>query len=112
MATSRSVREGQLSVGIDQEDGSLVLRASGEIDIATAKTLREELLRAFSSDTVPLVLDLTAVSFIDSAGLRLLLWAAGRSPEDGDRLRIVCGSGAVRRMIEMTGLERSLPLAA
>jgi anti-anti-sigma factor len=59
-----------------------------------------------------IVLDLTAVNFIDPAGLRVLLWAAARSPEDRDRLRIDCGSPAVRQLINLTGSGRELPPSA
>jgi hypothetical protein len=45
-------------------------------------------------------------------GLRVLVWAARESREDGDRLRIDCGSGAACGMIELTALDRSLPLTA
>jgi hypothetical protein len=40
----------------------------------------------------------------------LVMRAAGRSREDGDRLRIDCGSPAVRQLIDLTGLGRELPL--
>jgi anti-anti-sigma factor len=59
-----------------------------------------------------IVLDLERVSFIDSMGLRVLVWAARDSREEGDRLRIDCGSGAVRRRIEVNALDRWLPLTA
>jgi anti-anti-sigma factor len=49
------------------------------------------------------------VSFIDSMGLRTLVWAARHS---GDSLRIRTGSSPVRRIIELTGVERWLPLIA
>lgn len=62
------------------------------------------------SGAASIVLDLERVSFIDSMGLRVLVWAAKQSREDGDRLRIEAGSGVVRRMIEVTALDRSLPL--
>ena len=111
MTTSFSThKHGLLSVEVDQDRESIVIRAFGEIDITTAPTLQDSLREALERGTSPIILDLTAVRFIDSMGLRLLLWAAGRSRENGDRLRIDCGSGAARRMIDLTGFERSLPL--
>ena len=56
-----------------------------------------------------IVIDLERVSFIDSMGLQVSVWAARESREDGDRLRIDCGSGVVHRMIESTALDRSVP---
>jgi anti-anti-sigma factor len=106
-----SIREeGRLSVRIYRDDASLLVRASGEIDLASAGVLEEELGRAFAFDASVIVLDLGDVDFIDTAGLRVLLWAAERSREDHDRLSMWLGSGAVRRLVEVCGLEDELPL--
>jgi anti-sigma B factor antagonist len=107
-----SIREGPLRVGIDRDGDSLVVRAVGEIDFASVKMLRESLLDALETDASSMTLDLTEVGFIDSSGIQVLVWAAGRSGENGDRLRIRCGSGPVRRVIEVCGLESVLPLSA
>ena len=91
MGTSVSVRkDGRLTVRIEQHGDSLIVRALGELDIATANSLDEE--------------------FLDSVGVRSLLAAARNSRETGDRLRIRPDSAAVRRVITVSGLERSLPL--
>jgi anti-anti-sigma regulatory factor len=52
------------------------------------------------------------VSFIDSVGLQVLVWAAGCSREDGDRLRIDGGSPAVSQLINLSGVAGRLPLIA
>jgi len=113
MANSISVRKhGPLTIRVEQDRDSIVLRAGGELDMASASGLEHSLLHALESGTSSIVLDLTAVSFIDSVGLRVLLWAAGRSHEDGDRLRIDCGSPAIRQLIDLTGSGRDVPLTA
>jgi anti-sigma B factor antagonist len=89
-----------------------VLQAAGELDIASAPGLEHTLLHALESGASSIVLDLMRVSFIDSAGLQVLLWAAGRSPEDRDRLRIGCASPAVSQLIDLTGMASRLPLTA
>ena len=70
--------------------GHLTLRAAGELDIDSAALVEQTLLRAFEGGAGSIVLDLTAVSFIDAAGLRLLMWAAECSREDSGRLRMEC----------------------
>ena len=112
MANSISVRKhGPLTIRVEQDRNAIVLRAVGELDIASAPGLEHSLLHVLEGSASSIVLDLTAVSFIDPAGLRVLLWAAGRSREEGDRLRIDCGSPAVRQLIDLTGSGRELPLA-
>jgi anti-anti-sigma factor len=86
------------------------MRATGELDIAGAPGLEHSLLHALESSVPSIVLDLTAVDFIDRAGLQVLVWAARRSREDGDRLRIDCESPAVRQLIDVTGSGRQLLL--
>jgi anti-anti-sigma factor len=86
------------------------MRATGELDIACAPGLEHSLLHALESSVPSIVLDLTAVDFIDRAGLQVLVWAARRSREDGDRLRIDCESPAVRQLIDVTGSGRQLLL--
>src|SRR5215208_775524 len=111
MGTSVSVRkDGRLTVRIEQHGDSLVVRALGELDIATSNSLDEELGRVWYCDASPITLDLGEVEFLDSVGVRSLLAAARNSRETGDRLRIRPDSAAVRRVITVSGLERSLPL--
>ena len=101
-----------LDVDVAHVDEACVIRLQGELDIATAPSLESALLHAMDSGAASIVLDLGRVSFIDSMGLRVLVSAAKESRKNGDRLRIDCGSGPVRRMIEFTSLGRSLPLTA
>ena len=56
------------------------------------------------------MVDLSALGFMDSSGLRALLEAAARTPEEPHRLRVVAGGRAVRRVIELTEAESHLPL--
>jgi len=113
LASSISARKhGPLTIRVEQDRNSIVLRAGGELDIASAPGLEHSLLHALESGAQSIVLDLTAVTFIDPAGLRVLLWAAGRSRGEGDRLRIDCGSPAIRQLIDLIGSGRELPLTA
>jgi len=111
MAASYSGHGGAFSVWEHEDGDALAVHAVGELDISSAPALEHSMLHALESGAPSVVLDLTEVTFIDSMGLRTLLWAAKHSGENGDSLRIRMGS-AVRRMIEMTGVERLLPLIA
>jgi anti-sigma B factor antagonist len=110
MATSTSVRRhGGLTIRIDQDERSLVVRAVGDLDIDSAPALEDSLLHALESEASSIVLDLAGVTFIDPTGLRVLLWAAARSREG------VCidrGSAAIRRLLELTHTEQALSLTA
>ena len=74
----------------DGEDGD-VLELRGELDLTNAQAL-EDALGQTSSETV--VVDLTRVTFLDSAGMRALDHAHRRFTDAGRRLRLVAPPGS------------------
>ena len=110
MAAVSTRKDGRLTVRVEQDGDSLVVRALGELDIATANSLDEELRRVWYCDAAPILLDLGEVEFLDSVGVRSLLAVAKHSRETGNRVRIRQDSAAVRRVITVSGLEGSLPV--
>jgi anti-anti-sigma factor len=101
----------RLNVQLEQDDDAIVVRVRGEIDLASAHALVEELRRAIGGAASTVFLDLGNVGFIDSTGLRALLVAAKLSSMNGSELRILRGSSPVERAIETSGVEDLLPLA-
>jgi anti-sigma B factor antagonist len=80
-----------------------VVHVVGEIDTLTAPVLRAQLDEHIP--TVPLlVLDLSDVTFLGSAGLAVLVAAKDAADTRGHTLRLVCGSRIVIRALEATGL--------
>jgi anti-sigma B factor antagonist len=103
--------EGILTIETHRDGNQVVVRADGELDIASSKGFEDELHRAIDSDASTVVLDLSGLSFIDSTGLRALVAVSAHSHNHGDRLRILRGPEAVERVLEVSGLDRQLPLA-
>ena len=85
-------------------DGAVRVRPQGELDIATAALLEEQLVLTEGTSAMRVVIDLAGVSFIDSTGLRALLSAYARSKENGDRLRIVGASEQAMRLFTIAGV--------
>lgn len=93
-------------------EGWSLVRVAGEIDIASAPRLREELIRCITQRGPRVVLDLTDVAFLDSTGLGVIVGVLKRARTlDGD-LRLVCPSPTIRRVFEITALDRTMPLGA
>ncbi len=88
-------------------DSTAVLRVSGEVDIVTAPQLEEAAEDALATTPSCLVLDLSQVGFLASAGLAVLV-ACRRLCGDGVRFRVVASSPATLRPIEMTGLHTEI----
>ena len=83
------------------------LRAAGEIDAATADRLEAALLDVVSTAS-SISVDLAAVNFMDSSGLRAMIIAMNAAREAGVSLRIVATTPAVDRLLEITGLTEHL----
>ena len=91
-----------------EKETEITVHATGELDLAGVETLEREVRRLSATLTTSIVLDLSRLEFIDSAGISLLVRLAAESRRNGDRLRIVRGSAAVQRMLEVTGAARQL----
>ena len=85
-----------------------LLEVKGEIDIASASRLISGLNEAVGDCGHPVVVDLSAVEFIDSTGLALLLNAHRRLARREQGFAVVCGGGPVRRVFEITDMVETL----
>ena len=86
---------------------AVILAVEGEIDTLTAPPLEQavrELLAETGADR--LVIDLSGVTFLASSGLAVLIRGAHRAADRALRLRLVTGSRAVRRPLEVTGSDQ------
>jgi len=97
-----------LSIEQRADGEMLVLELRGELDIATAASLPQALGAVARTGARRLLVDLRAVTVLDSVGVRSLLhtrrWMFNR---DGEA-RFVCGSGPAARTIELMGLRDAL----
>jgi anti-anti-sigma factor len=97
-----------LAVERSSEEGSELLVVEGEIDIATSSRLIAALNEAVTEAMHSLVVDLSAVDFMDSTGLALLLGAYRRMRRRGLGFAVVCPGGPVRRVFEVTDMVKTL----
>ncbi|MCF7553353.1 MULTISPECIES: STAS domain-containing protein [Pseudonocardia] len=85
------------------DGSSLVAHVRGEIDTLTAPLLRTELDARLPAAPL-VVLDLSGVTFLGSAGLAVLVAAKDQVDRSGHSLKLVCGSRIVTRALQATGL--------
>ena len=81
----------------------------GEIDIATAPAIRRFLMAAISGGNVQLAVDMSGVTFIDAAGIGVLVAAANQAREAGGGLSLLAPSRQVRRLLDIFHLDAILP---
>jgi anti-anti-sigma factor len=92
-------------------DGVVALRIIGELDQATVPALRLKLDPVVDDRGESLLLDLSACEFIDSSGLAAFVSARERVAVDGGRgFAVCCPDSQVRRLLELTGLDRAMTL--
>lgn len=95
----------RLTVEESSVDGRAVLTLTGELDPHTAPTLQEALDRTLATEPTSLLLDLTALKFIDSSGLRVLIDAHRRLSENERELVVRNPSSTAQRLFEITKLD-------
>jgi anti-anti-sigma factor len=97
------------------DDGVRVVAVRGELDLSTASDLERPLQDAISSGDASVLIDLTECEFIDSTGIAMIVraWQRLDRAADGDgngRVVISSDNDQVRRVLEITGLELSIPI--
>jgi anti-sigma B factor antagonist len=93
-------------------DGVVLLAIRGDADLHVAPELRDRLAREIEDGASALVLDLSGATFVDSMALGVLLGAMKRLRAQGGTLRLVVPQTELRRIFEITLLDRVLPLDA
>ncbi|HEY4779382.1 MAG TPA: STAS domain-containing protein [Solirubrobacterales bacterium] len=97
------------------DDGVRIVSVRGELDLGTASDLEAPLEDAISSGDASVLIDLSECEFIDSTGIALIVRAwqrLDRTAEGSGRVVICSASDQVRRVLEITGLELSIPIHA
>lgn len=86
------------------DDETPVLSIRGEIDVSTAPELRDRLLDVAQNGHGTVVVDLSAVTFLDSTALGVLVSGLKRFRSAGGDLRLVVTGRSVAKVLEITGL--------
>jgi anti-sigma B factor antagonist len=100
----------QLRTEVTDLAGWTVVSLHGELDVATAPELREQLIELVNGGRNQLVLDLEGIDFLDSTGLGTIIGALKRARTHGGDLRLVCTDTRITRLFEITGLDQAVPL--
>jgi anti-anti-sigma factor len=84
--------------------GAAVAHVLGELDLATASKL-EDALAELAPSADPVVVDLSECTFLDSAGMRVLLSAARGLAGEERSLRVVTADSRILRVLEITAVD-------
>lgn len=93
----------------DTPAGVEVVTPQGEIDISNVEVLDQVLGEVIDEQPKRLVVDLSRVNYLDSAGISSLLRGGKRLSQEGGQLSLVDGNPFVQRLIRLTGIDRIFP---
>lgn len=88
------------------EESRAFVALRGEVDIYTAPRLKERLLELLDGGATGVVVDLSAVTFIDSTALGVLIGGVRRLHDVGGSMALVVTTRPVERVLTITGLDR------
>lgn len=94
------------------DGGYTVVGVTGEIDVASAPTLRDTLLALLNRGADDLVVDLRGVTFIDSTGVGSLLRVHHRQSLLGGSVHFVADQQSVLRVLDLMQLRQRLHVTA
>jgi anti-sigma B factor antagonist len=97
-----------LEIDVQDQSDHTVCRPVGELDAYTVAQFREALGELASKPR--LVIDLSAVPFMDSAGLGALIGGIRRAREAGGDVAVACSRPTLTRLLHTTGFDRIVPV--
>lgn len=90
---------------VSEQDGKLVVRLEGEVDLERSPAIRKTLLDCITRE-MDVVVDLSQVQYIDSSGIASLVEGLQAANGNGTRFSLVAVSGQVRRVLELARLDK------
>lgn len=99
------------SVSLGRSDGIVLAEVSGEIDLSNAEDLRDEIAQWASNEDRGAIVDLTSVTYADSAGMNLLFVLARQLKDHGQIFgAVVPSESQPRRAFDVVGMADQIPM--
>jgi anti-anti-sigma factor len=90
-------------------DGEAVVKACGELDIATADQAYAYLRDVVDNQNGPVTVNLAGLTFCDAAGLGALARVAGHARRSGRSLKLAAARPSLLRIMRITGMDEAFP---
>jgi anti-sigma B factor antagonist len=98
-----------LDIQLDEAESYTICRPVGELDAFTVSQFRQALAELAS--TPRLLIDMSSVPFVDSAGLGALIGGIRRARELGGDVAVCCNRPTLTRLLRTTGFDRIVTVA-
>lgn len=94
----------------DNTGGAVIVKAVGRVDGANARDFHEGLEASIGADGESMVLDFEGLSYISSAGLRVVLLVAKTLQQKNAKLAVCSLSDSIREVFEISGFDKIVPV--
>ena len=99
-----------MDISEDRKAGAVILALSGKLDATTAKTFEEKILQVISSGAQRLIVDLSLLEYVSSAGLRVFLLAAKRLQANDGKIALCGLQDHIRQVFDLAGFSSILSI--
>lgn len=107
-ADSEQATQDGLRIEQARDGGRMTLDLAGDLDMYASQRLMQELRQALEQPIDELQINAANLDFIDSAGLRAVLWAQSEAQSKGMAFRVTAVSRVAERVIDLAGLREIL----
>lgn len=101
-----------LAFSVSREPGYVVLSVAGELDASTEQRFRDALTSVLTHGVPRIVVDLSHVTFMSSAGIGVLMGVRRVLADEGGSLALVVPQGEVAQVLSITGVAEVIPVTA
>jgi|SRR5262245_35190200 len=99
-----------MDISEDRRADAVVLALSGKLDAMTAKTFEEKILQVINSGAQRLIVDLSLLEYVSSAGLRVFLLAAKRLQANDGKIALCGLQDHIRQVFDLAGFSSILSI--
>jgi len=89
-----------------------LINLAGEVDVYTAPQVKQQIISLLDGGVTHILVDLTAVDYLDSTALGVLIGGLKRLRERDGSLDLICPNPRIKRIFEITGLDKIFDIYA
>ena len=99
-----------MGINAERTNGTVIAKADGRIDSSNSRAFHSDLEAVVAASDATLVLDFEDVSYISSAGMRVILLAAKNLQKSGMRLVLCSMNDSIREVFKISGFDKIIPI--
>lgn len=99
-----------MEVTAERENGTVIARANGRIDSSNSREFHSNLEEVIAEDDPALVLNFEEVSYISSAGMRVILLTAKGLQKSGTKFALCSMNDSIREVFKISGFDKIIPI--